>query len=168
MHSRVSGVRSTTSTTGAPRVGRGGPRACRGRSPEWRISLPVLPNVSGVEDGAARDELIDEYLAAREPQDRDILTPADAAGAVAALLGRGKARAPGQRIVEVGNPSRAADGWQSPHTVVDVVSDDAPFLVDSVSSALARHGYDIHLEFRPLLGGSPPSLAAAHSVASSP
>jgi glutamate dehydrogenase len=95
--------------------------------------------------------LVTEYLAAREPHDRDVLTPADAAGAVSQVLARGRERAPGSRIVEVGNPTRAADGWESPHTVVDVVSDDAPFLVDSVSSALARRGYDLHLVFRPRL-----------------
>ena len=92
-----------------------------------------------------------EYLAAREPHDRDVLSPADAAGAVAAVLALGRERVAGRRIVKVGNPSRAVDGWESPHTVVEVVSDDAPFLVDSVSSALARRGYDVHLLFRPLL-----------------
>ncbi len=92
-----------------------------------------------------------EYLAAREPHDRDVLSPADAAGAVAAVLALGRERVAGRRIVKVGNPSRAVDGWESPHTVVEVVSDDAPFLVDSVSSALARQGHDVHLLFRPLL-----------------
>ncbi len=96
--------------------------------------------------------LVDEYLAAREPHDREVLTAADADGAVAGLLALGRARSPGGRIVKVSNPSRAVDGWESPHTVVEVVSDDAPFLVDSVSSALARGGYDIHLLFHPLLG----------------
>ena len=95
--------------------------------------------------------LVADYLAAREPHDRDVLTPADAAGAVTAVLALGRERTPGTRIVRVSNPSRAVDGWESPHTVVEVVSDDAPFLVDSVSSALARRGYDIHLLFRPLL-----------------
>ena len=45
----------------------------------------------------------------------------------------------------------ARDGWDSPHTAVDVVTDDAPFLVDSVSAALVRRGYDLHLLLHPLL-----------------
>ena len=109
--------------------------------------LPTLPRVSCVQ----HDDLVAEYLAAREPHDRDVLTPADAAGAVASVLALGRERTVGTRIVRVRNPSRAVDGWESPHTVVEVASDDAPFLVDSVSSALARRGYDIHLLFRPLL-----------------
>ena len=47
--------------------------------------------------------------------------------------------------------ARRRDGWDSPHTAVDVVTDDAPFLVDSVSAALARRGYDLHLLLHPLL-----------------
>src|SRR5690242_19056670 len=151
MHSMVSGVRSTTSTGAALGRGRresaaGGPSACRARAREWRTTLPAVPRVSDVQP----DDLVADYLAAREPHDRDVLTPADAAGAVAALLALGRNRTPGTRIVRVHNPTRAVDGWESPHTVVEVVGDDAPFLVDSVSSALARRGYDIHLLIRPL------------------
>jgi glutamate dehydrogenase len=101
--------------------------------------------------GDGVEALVGDYLAAREPHDRDVLTADDARGAVAAVLALGRSRRPGERIVRVANPTREADGWESPHTVVDVVSDDAPFLVDSVSTALARRGYDLHLVFRPLI-----------------
>src|SRR5690242_2793691 len=113
--------------------------------------MPVGPYGVPVPETPAPGTLVEGYLAAREPHDRDVLTPADAAGAVASLLALGGTRAPGERLVRVGNPTRAVDGWQSPHTVVQVVSDDAPFLVDSVSSALARRGYDLHLVFHPLI-----------------
>jgi glutamate dehydrogenase len=106
--------------------------------------------VAVVVDGT-QARLVRDYLAAREPHDRTTLTEADAAGAVAGLLAQGRARGPGGRIVRVANPTRDADGWTSPHTIVDIVSDDVPFLVDSISSALARRGYDIHLLLRPLL-----------------
>jgi glutamate dehydrogenase len=102
----------------------------------------------------APEQLVGEYLAARELHDRDALTPRDAAGAVAGLLASGRERGAAGRIVRVMNPTRDADGWESPHTVVEVVSDDAPFLVDSVSSALVRRGYDIHLVFHPLVDGT--------------
>jgi glutamate dehydrogenase len=104
-----------------------------------------------VHPDADLERLVGEYLAAREPHDREVVTSSDARGAVAALLALGRERGPGGRIVRVANPARTVDGWESPHTVVEVVSDDAPFLVDSVSSALARRGYDIHLLFHPLL-----------------
>ena len=45
---------------------------------------------------------------------------------------------PGQAKVRVYNPQIEQHGWQSTHTVVEVVTDDMPFLVDSVSMALNR------------------------------
>ncbi len=38
------------------------------------------------------------------------------------------------------NPVAAKQGWESPHTVLQIVNDDMPFLVDSVSMALAEMG----------------------------
>jgi NAD-specific glutamate dehydrogenase len=36
-------------------------------------------------------------------------------------------------------------------TVVEIVSDDMPFLVDSVSMEVGRHGYGIHLLIHPVI-----------------
>ena len=47
--------------------------------------------------------------------------------------------------VRVYNPAFARDGWQSPHTLVEVVCADAPFLVDSLRMALTRLGITSHL-----------------------
>ena len=38
--------------------------------------------------------------------------------------------------IRVFNPDPEQDGWQSTHTVIEIVNDDMPFLVDSVVSAL--------------------------------
>lgn len=46
--------------------------------------------------------------------------------------------------VQVFNPSYEQQGWQSPHTVVQVLVLDSPFLVDSLRMALTRHGLGIH------------------------
>ncbi|MDD9194701.1 NAD-glutamate dehydrogenase [Aliivibrio sp. S3MY1] len=40
--------------------------------------------------------------------------------------------------VRVFNPKLSQDGWQSTHTVVEIVTPDSPFLVDSVKMALTR------------------------------
>ena len=39
-------------------------------------------------------------------------------------------------IVSVRTPTAASEDWDAPHTVVDVVTDDMPFVVDSVTMAL--------------------------------
>lgn len=47
--------------------------------------------------------------------------------------------------VRVYNPELARHGWQSPHTLVEVVCADAPFLVDSIRMVLHRLGITSHL-----------------------
>ena len=43
------------------------------------------------------------------------------------------------------------DGWDSPYTVIEIVSDDMPFLVDSVTMELSRQGYAIELIVHPVM-----------------
>ena len=43
-----------------------------------------------------------------------------------------------QLYVRVYNPNLSEHGWQSPHTIVEIIVRDAPFLVDSVRMALSR------------------------------
>ena len=47
---------------------------------------------------------------------------------------------PGTIAIEVADPKIELDGWGSDHTIVRVVSEDMPFLVDSVSMELSRLG----------------------------
>jgi glutamate dehydrogenase len=62
-----------------------------------------------------------------------------------------RSRKPGDTKVRVYNPDFEQHGWQSTHTVVEVATDDMPFLVDSLSMELNRHGYGIHLLIHPVL-----------------
>ena len=50
----------------------------------------------------------------------------------------------GESKVKVFNPDREKDGWQSTHTVVQIIHDDMSFLVDSVRMEINRHGYLVH------------------------
>ncbi|HEK1686355.1 TPA: NAD-glutamate dehydrogenase [Pseudomonas putida] len=51
---------------------------------------------------------------------------------------------PNTAQVRVYNPDYERHGWQSTHTVVEVLHHDLPFLVDSVRTELNRRGYSIH------------------------
>jgi glutamate dehydrogenase len=53
--------------------------------------------------------------------------------------------------VRIFNPSGDGGGWDSPHTVIQAVNDDMPFLVDSVSMALAQHDVQAHAIIHPVL-----------------
>jgi glutamate dehydrogenase len=59
-------------------------------------------------------------------------------------------RAPGRAKVRVFNPSSEGDGRRSRHTVVEIVNDDMPFLVDSTTMEVARHGLTLHLIAHPI------------------
>jgi glutamate dehydrogenase len=78
-------------------------------------------------------------------------SPLDLYGAAVAHWNLTQQRAPGEIKVHVYNPNFEQHGWQSPHTVVEVVTDDMPFLVDSVTMELAREGYPINLVIHPVI-----------------
>ncbi|MEI2716736.1 MAG: hypothetical protein V9E98_07040 [Candidatus Nanopelagicales bacterium] len=58
-------------------------------------------------------------------------------------------REPGRSVVRVHTPTVEENGWSNGHTCVEIVTDDMPFLVDSVSAALSSNGRGIHLVIHP-------------------
>ncbi|MCU0988063.1 MAG: NAD-glutamate dehydrogenase [Xanthomonadales bacterium] len=65
-----------------------------------------------------------------------------------AFIGR---RKPGEMLIRVYNPEPTADGWESPHTIVEMVNDDMPFLVDTGALTLSEMGIGIHLIIHPVI-----------------
>ena len=59
-------------------------------------------------------------------------------------------REPGKTKIRVFNPVAGEHGWASRHTVVEVVNDDMPFLVDSASMEVNRQGLTLHLIVHPI------------------
>lgn len=53
--------------------------------------------------------------------------------------------APEQTYINVYNPTLAQHGWQSAHTVVELVLKDQPFIIDSLRMTLNRLGINAHL-----------------------
>ena len=78
----------------------------------------------------------------------------DLAGAALSHWQFGRLRAPaeaGRARVRVLSPTLAEHGWTSRHTVVEIVNDDMPFLVDSASMEVHRQGLNLHLIVHPVL-----------------
>ena len=78
-------------------------------------------------------------------------TPADLTGAVLSQWRLAANRKPGESKLKLGAPDLERDGWESPYTVLEIVVDDMPFLVDSVVMELTRSGYATHLVIHPVL-----------------
>ncbi len=50
-----------------------------------------------------------------------------------------------QPKINIYNPSVEEDGWKTTHTVLEVVADDEPFLIDSIRMTVNRMGFSSHL-----------------------
>ncbi len=74
------------------------------------------------------------------------------AGSALSLWQFAENRPPGAPKVRVFNPRSADEGWEARHTVVEIVNDDMPFLVSSLSAEILRRGLDLHLVLHPVLG----------------
>ncbi|GAA2091487.1 NAD-glutamate dehydrogenase [Streptomyces albiaxialis] len=104
--------------------------------------------VKGLEDDALAAYLQRYYLhtAPEDLTDRD---PVDILGAALAHYRLAQERPQGTANVRVYSPSVDENGWSCTHTVVEVVTDDMPFLVDSVTNELSRQGRGIHAVIHP-------------------
>ncbi len=95
--------------------------------------------------------LIEAFYEHVPPADIVGRNPRDLWGAVLSLWRFSERRRPGQAKIRLHNPDPLADGWSSPHTIVEIVNDDMPFLVNSVSLAINRSGRVVHLVIHPII-----------------
>ena len=91
------------------------------------------------------------YYTGTSPDDLAERKADDLYGAAAAHLNLARRRTPGEPKIRVYNPQIEQHGWQSTHTIVEIVTDDMPFLVDSVRMVLNGRGYTSHLVVHPVM-----------------
>jgi glutamate dehydrogenase len=113
-----------------------------------RIRLPRLPG--GAQQRELERRFLRNYFRGVGEEDLAERPPAALAHAARCHLELGWRREPGQSLVRIFNPERERDGFESPHTVVQIVTDDRPFLVDSLGIAFARAGLAVHLVVHPV------------------
>src|SRR6059058_3498149 len=106
-----------------------------------------------------------EYFRQVDLEDLDERTPEDLLGALLSHWQFASQRQSDAPKVRVFSPSPGADGWGSRHSVVQVVNDDMPFLVDSVSLEIARQGLAIHLIVHPIFAVRRDARGVLQSVA---
>jgi glutamate dehydrogenase len=103
------------------------------------------------ETAVVLDCFVREYYRGMAPEDLAGHTVLDLYGAAVALWNFAGTRRKGEALVRVLSPRLEDHGWRSPHTVVEIVSEDMPFLVDSVAMELNRQGLTLHLIVHPVL-----------------
>ena len=104
-------------------------------------------------DGDARraESFVRQYYRWVPPEDLAERNPLDVYGLALAHFNLARVRPAGTTKVRVYNPQFEEHGWQSTHTAVDIVTDDMPFLTDSVTIELNRRGFGVHVVIHPVM-----------------
>ncbi len=96
------------------------------------------------------DELLAAYYRHVDTDDLGDRADVDVYGALASHLHSAAERQVGAIKVRVFTPTVSEHGWSAAaHSVVEVVVDDMPFLVDSLTMELARQLHDVHVVLHP-------------------
>src|SRR5205085_2953672 len=109
----------------------------------------------GLADRAERELLgrfVVELYAHAPPGDIAMREAKELFGAGLGLWRFAEVRARASAKLQVYNPDPTVDGWSLPNTVVEIVNDDMPFLVDSVTAAINSTGRQVRLVIHPILG----------------
>ncbi|MFO8024549.1 NAD-glutamate dehydrogenase [Thiohalophilus sp.] len=104
-----------------------------------------------VRDHENIERFIRQYLAGVSREDLSERQLEDLYGAVISHWNLARRRRSQQILIRVQNPNVEEHGWQSTHTVVEVIQQDMPFLVDSIRMALNRYGLTVHLIVHPVM-----------------
>ncbi|RZU37175.1 glutamate dehydrogenase [Streptomyces sp. BK022] len=104
---------------------------------------------SGTPDSEAVLAFLQRYYLHTAPEDLADRDPVDVFGAAVSHYRLAETRPQGTANVRVHTPTVEENGWTCSHTVVEVVTDDMPFLVDSVTNELTRQGRGIHVVIHP-------------------
>jgi glutamate dehydrogenase len=97
------------------------------------------------------EEFARQYYGWVHADDLEDRSPIDAYGAAVSHWSFAGRRNPGEWKVRIYNPQFEEHGWQSTHTVIEMVNDDMPFLVDSMRMEINRQGYAIHMILHPVM-----------------
>ncbi len=96
-------------------------------------------------------EFAQQYYRQVAPEDLVERPVADLYGAALSHWHFARSFAGGRPKLRAYNPRVEEHGWQSTHTVIEIVNDDMPFLVDSITMEVNRQGLTMHLIIHPVM-----------------
>ncbi|NKQ56797.1 NAD-glutamate dehydrogenase [Amycolatopsis sp. K13G38] len=128
-------------------TGHGAPQR-RPASPEQIRDELIEAAAQQAPDIAALIRLYYRHIPAEEVLGDD---PKDLVGAVRSHCQFAEQRVPGRPAVRLLNPTTAEDGWTRDATVVQIVTDDMPYLVDSITAKLSRDGIQVQRLVHPIV-----------------
>ncbi|MBT8240546.1 MAG: NAD-glutamate dehydrogenase, partial [Acidimicrobiia bacterium] len=97
------------------------------------------------------ESLLHHYFHRTAPQELIEKDPIDLYAAVVRHFQLAERRMPTETLIRVYNPDSDEDGWASSHTVIDIVTRDMPFIVDSVLALIESRGLQVHVVAHPMV-----------------
>jgi glutamate dehydrogenase len=104
------------------------------------------------------------YFQRVDPEDIASRSVEDLYGALLSHWQFARKRETGKAKVRVLNPSAGEHGWSSRHTVIEVVNDDMPFLVDSATMEVNRQGLTLHMIVHPIFAAERDASGTLKSI----
>ncbi len=95
------------------------------------------------------DYLLRRYYRHVAPEDLLGRDPVDVLGAAVSHRRAAETRPQGTSVVHAFTPTVEGHGWSAGHSVLEIVTDDMPFLVDSVTASLGVQARAIHVVVHP-------------------
>src|SRR5881296_3844821 len=115
-----------------------------------RLATEARNRVSA-DDAESASHFVWRYFALVAPDDIIYTSFDTLIGGALSLWEFGNERKAGTPKVRLFNPTIEKNGWALEHTVIEVVNDDMPFLVDSVTAEVNQRERNIHLLLHPVM-----------------
>src|SRR5213595_883735 len=96
------------------------------------------------------ESIAPEYFRRLANEDIADRLPEDLLGALVSHLELGGQRKRGELKLRIFSPTQGENGWASKHSVIQLVNDDMPFLVDSSRLEINRQGLALHMIVHPI------------------
>lgn len=103
-------------------------------------------------DSQVLEAFIKQFYAMVSSEDLENVTPAELYAIALENVSFFQQRHPGTPKIRIYNPTVGAFGWEDKeHTIIEVINDDMPFLVDSFTEELTRRGMKISRIIHPVM-----------------
>lgn len=124
-------------------------------APEMTVSDGVIALVEADASNGRRDMLepfAKMYLRRLPDAEVPNLTPPQLLAEISDLLTFVEERGSEDRAIRIFRPTVELCGYDTPGSVVQVVTDDGPFLVDSLTASVLRSGHEVERHLHPVIG----------------
>lgn len=105
-----------------------------------------------------------EFYAKVPASDLDMLNASEASAIAASAFEFARERASDAPKIRIFTPNAKTDGWSSHRVVIEIISDDRPFIVDSILAELSRQGLRVHAYVHPILRVERDSKGVFHQL----